>query len=98
MLDELSSVAFANAADFVEITGEGRVQVKPDGSDSEKKTRGDDRNPGGFGRGGNQAGQQNAGLADAWTGISGAFAPETGIEDLEAARAEVFGDEGAADE
>ena len=29
MLDELSSVAFANAADFVEITGEGRVRVKP---------------------------------------------------------------------
>ena len=97
MLDELSSVAFANAADFVEITGEGRVQVKPTARIPKKKRAamiGIRAASGGV----------EIKLANKMQALQmlgrylGAFAPETGIEDLEAARAEVFGDEGAADE
>ena len=97
MLDELSSVAFANAADFVEITGEGRVRVKPTARIPKRKRAamiGIRAASGGV----------EIKLANKMQALQmlgrylGAFAPEAGIEDLEAARAEVFGDEGTADE
>lgn len=97
VLDELAAVAFSNAADFVEVTGEGRVRVKPTARIPRAKRAaivGIRASSGGI----------EIKLANKMQALQllgrylGAFEPEAAVEDLEQARLEVFGDEQAADE
>lgn len=96
LLGELAAVAFANAADFVEVTEEGKVRVKPTARIPKKKRAA-------IASIRAVSGGVEIKLASKMQALQllgrylGAFEPDAEIEELEEARTEVFGD-GAAQE
>ncbi len=93
VIGELAAVAFANASDYVEVTDEGRVKIRP----TEKLTKKKRAAIVGIrtASGGIEIKLGNKLQALQMLGrYLGAFEPDADIEDLEAARAEVFCDGG----
>lgn len=97
VINELAAVAFANAADFVEVTGEGRVQVRPTARIPRAKRAAIVSIR--AASGGIEIKLANKMQALQLLGRHlGAFGPEADVEDLRQIRLEVFGDDDPPDE